>query len=560
MIKKFKSAMKRIFKSKANLLAVGVTMLVLLVALGATYAVPYAVEKALYRKENLATNEVLDKTYQEKEAKHLEGLERLDRNTSRGSNRRKIIDLKKCQEESQKANAQSSTTSANAFFCDYETSNNEIITNVDENEALANGYQPIRTVKELVEASSHTDGKYILLADLDMSEVDWQPWDFAGTFEGNGHVIYNLKVTSLSSTTTVTYDGNYKTYDTYSAGFFGKLSGSVSNLGLIGANVTIKSENHAMLGILAGITENAKIDNCEIYGYVELETSAVMNGVGGLVGYGNGSANNCRINVTLVSVDTDKEVKDENFLGGVLSAGYLDIDNCTVIIDGYDSDHGYVHSGGLVGMYILYPRTTVYEGSITGNSITGTITFFEDNTDRRAYCKGLIGEVMNWTFAAATNYYQDFVRNEIFEYDTNLYPEGDRSTAVKTEEIIEPSPISVGYTKVTYTSTGYSFNTDYTLYEVNVDEWEVLVEATSEHSGIKKGVDTVNQRNVYIDYDYEEEVLAEDSSLSNEENASTITEAVKSHADFILPIVAVIVVIILLVLRFTVFSKKTKKK
>lgn len=551
--------MKRIFKSKANLLAVGVTMLVLLVALGATYAVPYAVEKALYRKENLATNEVLDKTYQEKEAKHLEGLERLDRNTSRGSNRRKNIDLKKCQEERQKANAQSSTTSANAFFCDYETSNNEIITNVDENEALANGYQPIRTVKELVEASSHTDGKYILLADLDMSEVDWQPWDFAGTFEGNGHVIYNLKVTSLSSTTTVTYDGNYKTYDTYSAGFFGKLSGSVSNLGLIGANVTIKSENYAMLGILAGITENAKIDNCEIYGYVELETSAVMNGVGGLVGYGNGSANNCRINVTLVSVDTDKEVKDENFLGGVLSAGYLDIDNCTVIIDGYDSDHGYVHSGGLVGMYILYPLKTVYEGSITGNTITGTINFFEDNTDRRAYCKGLIGEVMNWTFAAATNDYQSFVRNEIFEYDTNLYPEGDRDLAVKTEEIVEASPLSVGYTKVSYAQTGYTYYTDYTLCEVNVEDWEILVEATKDHSGIKKGIDTVNQRNVYIDYEYEEEVIEEASEDAND-TSTTVVNSIKSHKEIIPIVVAVVAVILLLVLRFSVFSTKKHNK
>lgn len=551
--------MKRIFKSKANLLAVGVTMLVLLVALGATYAVPYAVEKALYRKENLATNEVLDKTYQEKEAKHLEGLERLDRNTSRGSNRRKNIDLKKCQEERQKANAQSSTTSANAFFCDYETSNNEIITNVDENEALANGYQPIRTVKELVEASGHTDGKYILLADLDMSEVDWQPWDFAGTFEGNGHVIYNLKVTSLSSTTTVTYDGNYKTYDTYSAGFFGKLSGSVSNLGLIGANVTIKSENYAMLGILAGITENAKIDNCEIYGYVELETSAVMNGVGGLVGYGNGSANNCRINVTLVSVDTDKEVKDENFLGGVLSAGYLDIDNCTVIIDGYDSDHGYVHSGGLVGMYILYPLKTVYEGSITGNTITGTINFFEDNTDRRAYCKGLIGEVMNWTFAAATNDYQSFVRNEIFEYDTNLYPEGDRDLAVKTEEIVEASPLSVGYTKVSYAQTGYTYYTDYTLCEVNVEDWEILVEATKDHSGIKKGIDTVNQRNVYIDYEYEEEVIEEASEDAND-TSTTVVNSIKSHKEIIPIVVAVVAVILLLVLRFSVFSTKKHNK
>lgn len=539
MIKQAKKLLKRIFKSKANLVAVAITMMVLALSLAATYFVPNAIEKALYSNSEIK---------QETKAKELE----LSK-TKQFFKRPKLGNLKK--EKTTKTEDSKDTAS----FCDYEIVSPDIITNVDENEALANGYTPIRTVKELVEASKNSEGKYILLADLDMSEIDWTPWDFAGTFEGNGHTLYNLKVTSLSSTTTVTYDGNYKTYDTYAAGFFGKLTGSVTNLGLVGANVTIKSDNHTMVGILAGITENAVITNCEISGYAELETGAKMNGVAGLVGYGNGSAENCRINVTLVSVDTNIEDKDENFLGGVLSAGYLDIDNCTVIIDGYDSDHGYVHSGGLVGMYILYPLKTVYEGSITGNTITGTITFFEDNTDRRAYCKGLIGEVMNWTFAAATNDYQSFVRNEIFEYDTNLYPEGDKDLAVKTEEIVEASPLSVGYTKVSYAQTGYTYYTDYTLCEVNVEDWEILVEATKDHSGIKKGIDTVNQRNVYIDYEYEEEVI-EEASTDAKDTSATVVDSIKSHKEIIPVVLAVVAVILLLVLRFSVFSTKKHNK
>ena len=30
-------------------------------------------------------------------------------------------------------------------------------------------------------------------------------------------------------------------------------------------------------------------------------------------------------------------------------------------------------------------------GDIAGNTINGKITFFEDNTDRRAYCKAVAG-------------------------------------------------------------------------------------------------------------------------------------------------------------------------
>ena len=49
----------------------------------------------------------------------------------------------------------------------------------------------IRTVQELVEAAKNPEGNYKLMADLDMSGVEWTPWDFSGTFEGNGHSILN---------------------------------------------------------------------------------------------------------------------------------------------------------------------------------------------------------------------------------------------------------------------------------------------------------------------------------------------------------------------------------
>ena len=38
-------------------------------------------------------------------------------------------------------------------------------------------------------------------------------------------------------------------------------------------------------------------------------------------------------------------------------------------------------------MYILYPLGTDYAGYINNTRVEGIITFFEDNTDRRAYCK-----------------------------------------------------------------------------------------------------------------------------------------------------------------------------
>ena len=48
---------------------------------------------------------------------------------------------------------------------------------------------------ELVKASENQTGSYRLMADIDMTGIDWTPWDFSGKFDGNGYTILNLSVT-----------------------------------------------------------------------------------------------------------------------------------------------------------------------------------------------------------------------------------------------------------------------------------------------------------------------------------------------------------------------------
>lgn len=71
-------------------------------------------------------------------------------------------------------------------------------------------YKEIRTASELVEAAKSASGNYKLMTDIDMTGVEWTPWDFSGTFDGNGHSILNLSVKTVSKKTMKTYDGNRK--------------------------------------------------------------------------------------------------------------------------------------------------------------------------------------------------------------------------------------------------------------------------------------------------------------------------------------------------------------
>ncbi|MCQ2561733.1 MAG: hypothetical protein MJ186_06770 [Clostridia bacterium] len=319
----------------------------------------------------------------------------------------------------------------------------------------------ISTPQELAAMDPH--GSYKLECDLDMAGTDWMPKEFAGCLDGQGHTIYNLTVNKVGTETRTVYDGNYKEYDTHFAGMFSVLAegAKIENLNLAGACIEVTDyPDPVFAGILAGCMDGGEVQYCSIEGYVDLRTSGKCFGTGGAAGYGKGSIRDCTIQSVQVCIDRDKENRDEQFMGGAYAAGFIDLANNNVSIEGYDSDHGYVHDGGLVGMYILFPRGTSYRGYITNNHIGGAIHFFEDNTDRRAYCAPYIGEVMQWTYewGGCT---ENFKRDETRDYSRDLLPCMDGgSFEAKT---IDPTYESMGYTDYTCPSCGYSFRKDYTL-------------------------------------------------------------------------------------------------
>lgn len=344
----------------------------------------------------------------------------------------------------------------------------------------------IYTYEDLLQIAENPSGSYRLMDNINMEGQSWEPVDFNGTFDGNGYTLLNLEVNSTGAGIEDTYDGNYKVYDTYFAGFFSTLKGAeVSNLNLVNIKVQVETDKPCFIGSIAGYSEDSTVRGCTIQGRLELSAYDRMFGVGGIIGYGSGRIEQTSADVTLICIDTDAENRDEQFMGGAYAAGYIDLNECNVIIDGYDSDHGYVHSGGLVGMYILYPRGFQYEGYVTNNSVKGKITFFEDNTNRRAYCKEYIGEVMNWTYASKGNH-ADFVRDERYEYSVDLRPDMCVD-AVHHETVTEPGCDTFGYTTITCEGCGYSYTDHYTLYQHSVEEWVVTVEPTVEDTGIRTG-------------------------------------------------------------------------
>lgn len=344
---------------------------------------------------------------------------------------------------------------------------------------------PIHTPEELMAMAENPQGSYILMEDLDMTGIDWKPIDFSGTLDGNGHALLNLELSQPGDTRANSCDGNSKLYETAYVGFFGILKeAEVKNLQLLNVRGFVESDEPCFLAGLAGYCEGSTVTNCTVTGNLELRAHDRMFGVGGIAGYGSGYVRDCIVEVTLICTDTDRTRRDEQFMGGILATGFMDIENCVVAIDGYSSEYGYAHNGGLVGMLMRHPLGT-WTCNIQGNRVTGKITFFEVNSDRRAYCKGLVGEYMT-SYRTVSDNTEDFVNNEQFVYDRELRPEMCEDP-VYTEMVTAPDCRTFGYTVYTCQGCGYAYADDFTLRNHEVTKWVMTKEPTEEEEGLYTG-------------------------------------------------------------------------
>ena len=322
----------------------------------------------------------------------------------------------------------------------------------------------IGTPEQLLNVKNKPDASYILTADLDMTGVAWVPFAFTGTLDGAGHAILNLTVTQTDPEKGKTVDGLHRGYDTAFAGLFSRLvGGTVKNLTLLGLNISVETEDAAFVGGIAAFADNAAVENCSVSGRMYCRQGGNMCGVGGILGFGTGNVTASSADVTLVLTDTNTRSPSEAFLGGVCACGYPNVESCTVTLDGYLSAHGYVHSGGLIGMDHIHERKLEdkVRTRVRFSTVDACITFFEDSPERRAYCKPFVGEKSNDLAVVAKNEEVRFEKVETDDYTKELLPEVC-TKPVYTDIVTKPTGDSFGFTTHTCKVCGYRFTDRYT--------------------------------------------------------------------------------------------------
>lgn len=300
--------------------------------------------------------------------------------------------------------------------------------------AVPEGYTPIRTVDELYAIRNNLNGKFILMNDIDLSEVTaeggeldtghgWTPiQNFAGTFDGNGYRIKGMQIRGK--------------VDSQCIGLFGKISGTIKNLGLVDILINVTDVNtsgnydgipeYNACGTVAGWVDGGVIKNCFTSGKVNIKRTRL----GGIVGIGewNASISNCYNNTELIG---------NSATGGIIGCSYDDNEtrNC--------------------GITNCYNRGIINGG--TGGAIVGSIPRRTDPISESSHCYYLQGTgtdekggiPLTDAQMKKSNYFTGYDFKDIWEVDPDslyTYPQLKSCMQIRIKNLVlEEEPVKKEY-------------------------------------------------------------------------------------------------------------------
>ncbi len=371
-------------------------------------------------------------------------------------------------------------------------------------------FTPVRTAEQLAKIGSgetvnvdgmdyeyNIDTNYKLIDDIDLSGINWTPIrnEIKGVFDGNGHKISNLTITS---------DGLLPYSE---VGLISTFTGIVENLTFENPNIhivafeenAISNSGYTGVGSFAGVMRQGGIYNCrttQTEGTSASITAAVDN-IGGLIGHtipeGLVTIIDCENNISIVGQETEIEgtTYSSSNVGGIIGCALGSINVQDSVNNGYVQAQKY-NAGGLVG----FVRSSDYREMLL------TAGYDEDNKRIDLLVENQAAEGQyNLTLEIRDKKTQALIGGAIYEVD-------------KVEDVVKTALLNTGSLKLFDKVIEYSGRDVYFLTE---DE---TIEGYSKLNGIVK---VVIER--YWDNDADEyRVRAEATIVSNKEYQEFIEE------------------------------------
>ena len=201
----------------------------------------------------------------------------------------------------------------------------------------------IDSPQDLVNLKNHPSGEVYFVNDIDMSGVNYVPFEFSGTINGNNHKISNLTITSGGS----------------NVGLFTTNKGTIRKLLISNITINATSENAKYVGALAG-TSTGTIGGVSVGGTINSKSGVV----GGIVGKMTGKEmDSCYSGLTINASE------DTTYVGGLVGQ----MENCKITFCITKANINAIADavGGIVGSFVNSNMEDCYnrEATVVGSSI-----------------------------------------------------------------------------------------------------------------------------------------------------------------------------------------------
>ncbi len=207
----------------------------------------------------------------------------------------------------------------------------------------------ISTVEDLININNNLAGSYVLMNDIDMSNVnDWIPIGtdenpFTGTLNGNGHAISNFELHN-------------------NVGLFMNVSNATfMNLSMSNIYITSNVEMDKM-AVLTAISENTTFTDIN-FNLITINNSNTVYSVGILTG----NASECEINNC--NVDNLMLTNTKGIVGGIVGGLVGLLSNSTINVA---KTSGTINGGQYVGGIVGYNFESEYNECYNYSTVTGT--------------------------------------------------------------------------------------------------------------------------------------------------------------------------------------------
>ena len=251
---------------------------------------------------------------------------------------------------------------------------------------------PIYTAQDLWNVRNNLSGSYVLKNDIDLSAMNGGEWEpigtsrsaaFTGTFDGQGYVIRNLKITSE------------RTY----VGLFGYVNDAIiMNVGLENTSLDVNSAHEIYAGGICGFASSVSMTNCYNAGKVAMTSASnYVSSAGGILGFAslaNGAMaiSDC-YNLGAITVSSLSSASAGGIIGYVStstepsSSFSLSVRGCYNAGDVSTASSATSSSGGIIGYAFSYTSAL----SLTDCNNTGTIESASSSVNAVSTAGGIIG-------------------------------------------------------------------------------------------------------------------------------------------------------------------------